>query len=615
MNTTRILYLTILLQIVLGSAVGQDLCNGSLGANLFDDGDFGSGSVTNVISDPLIAPGYDYVNEGPPFDGEYILTNNMAEWEFLFETWLPLRDNSADVNGYMMVVNASFDPGLFYEEEITGICENTQFEFSADIINLIRRNVPDHILPNVAFLIDDEVVLETGVIAQDERWKTFAFTFTTAPGQSSVKLSLRNNAPGGIGNDLALDNIRFRACGPPTVITSNAIDSIFCQEDNPLLLTAELESNQNLDDPFFQWEELEDNEWIPILGANENTLSVDNLAEGTHNYRLSFAGGEDNFDNEKCRFFSEFVTISAPQRNFEIIDTICGGTGLDITGFTITEPGVFVEELVSQFGCDSIITYFIDTIARATIAADIVPRDPVCFGTSTGTIEANNVSNGFPPYFIEVGGQEFSGTLANELPASTHIVRVIDRFGCFLEEEIILRDPEEFVASIGPDLDISLGEEIEIEIISNEIITNTTVITAPPGLADTVNLIFLPFEDSELIILARSEADCLVQDTLNVRVDQDLRIYTPNAFSPNDDGINDNFIISALGQSIDFIEHLNIYSKWGELLYTARELDEGWNGRTPSGDQSEQGVYVFHLKGALINGAPIDEVGTFQLIR
>ena len=146
----------------------------------------------------------------------------------------------------MMVVNASFDPGLFYEEEITGICENTQFEFSADIINLIQRNVTDHILPNVAFLIDDEVVLETGVITQDERWKTFAFTFTTAPGQSSVKLSLRNNAPGGIGNDLALDNIRFRACGPPTAITSNAIDSIFCQKDNPLLLTAELESNQNL---------------------------------------------------------------------------------------------------------------------------------------------------------------------------------------------------------------------------------------------------------------------------------------------------------------------------------------------------------------------------------
>ena len=154
-----------------------------------------------------------------------------------------------------------------------------------------------------------------------------------------------------------------------------------------------------------------------------------------------------------------------------------------------------------------------------------------------------------------------------------------------------------------------------LDIISNEIITNTTVLAAPPGLADTVNLVFLPFEDSELIILSQSEANCLASDTLNVRVDQDLRIYTPNAFSPNNDGINDEFIVSAVGRSIEFIEHLNIYSKWGELMYTARELTTGWNGTAPNGEQSEQGIYVFHLKGALINGVPIDEVGTFQLIR
>jgi gliding motility-associated-like protein len=595
--------------------MGQNLCEGSLGANLFEDGDFGSGTSNNQLVDPEIAPGFEYVTSGPPFDGQYILTQNMGAWSNLFGTWLPLRESSADPDGYMMVVNASFEPGLFYEEEITGICENTQFEFSADLINVIRRGVTDHIEPNVAFLIDDVVVLQTGNLPQNERWETFAFTFTTQPGQSSVMLSLRNNAPGGIGNDLALDNIRFRACGPPSRITSNAIDSIFCQEDSPLLLTAELESNQNLDDPFFQWEELESNEWIPIMGANDRMLSVDNLPEGTHNYRLSFAGSEANFDNEQCRFFSEFITITAPQRNFEIMDTICGGTGLDITGLTITEPGVFVEELVSRFGCDSIITYFIDTIARATITADIVPSDPICFGAATGTIAANDISNGFPPYFIEVGGQEFSGTLANELLAKKHVVRVVDRFGCFLEDEITLNDPEEFLASIGPDRDIFLGEEVEIDIISNELIANTTVVAAPLGLVDTSNLTFLPFEDSELIILARSEANCLAQDTLNIRVDQDLRIYTPTAFSPNNDGVNDHYTVSAIGRSIEFIEHLNIYSKWGELLYTARELNEGWNGLAPNGEQSEQGVYVFHLKGTLINGAPIDEVGTFQLIR
>jgi len=595
--------------------MAQDLCEGSLGANLFEDGDFGSGSNNNQLEDPEIAPGFEYVTSGPPFDGQYILTQNMGAWSNLFGTWIPLRETSADPDGYMMVVNASFEPGLFYEEEITGICENTQFEFSADLINVIRRGVTDHIEPNVAFLIDDVIVLQTGNLPQNELWETFAFTFTTDPGQSSVKLSLMNNAPGGIGNDLALDNIRFRACGPPSEITANISDRIFCSEDTPLVLTADLQSDQNLEEPFYQWQSQDGEDWIPIPNSNAASISISDVSPDSNRYRLSFAGGEANFDNENCRFFSEPFTVFVPQRNYEIMDTICGGTGLDITGFTITEPGIFVEELVSQFGCDSIITYFIDTIARATIVADVATSDPICFGTATGTIEANDISNGFPPYHLAVANQEFSSTFADGIAAGRHEVRILDRFGCFLEDEVVLVDPEQFVASIGPDRDIFLGEEVVLDIISNEIVTNTTVLTAPPGLADTANLIFLPFEDSELIILAQSEAACLDSDTLTIRVDQDLRIYTPNAFSPNNDGINDEFIVSAIGRSIEFIEHLNIYSKWGELLYTARELVPGWNGNAPNGDPSEQGIYVFHLKGALINGIPIDEVGTFQLIR
>ena len=116
-----------------------------------------------------------------------------------------------------MVVNASHEPGLFYEKEITGLCENTLYAFSADIINLIGTG-EDMIKPDVSFLLDDEVHYTTGKIQEDEEWKTYGFTFSTSPGQTSITLSLRNNAPGGIGNDLALDNISFRACGPEALI-------------------------------------------------------------------------------------------------------------------------------------------------------------------------------------------------------------------------------------------------------------------------------------------------------------------------------------------------------------------------------------------------------------
>ena len=176
--------------------------------NIFEEGDFGSGEDIFLQEDPGIAPGYVYT-AGPPEDGFYTITNNLGNWPELFDCWLPVQDNSSDPNGYMMVVNATFEPGIFYEEVVDDLSENTEYEFTADILNLISTDC-DLMDPNVAFLIDGVAQFETGPIVESNGWMSYGFSFTTAPGQTSVQLSLRNNAPGGQGNDLALDNITFR---------------------------------------------------------------------------------------------------------------------------------------------------------------------------------------------------------------------------------------------------------------------------------------------------------------------------------------------------------------------------------------------------------------------
>ena len=44
-----------------------------------------------------------------------------------FGSWITTSDNSDDPEGYMMVVNATFEPGLFYEETVEGLCENVLY--------------------------------------------------------------------------------------------------------------------------------------------------------------------------------------------------------------------------------------------------------------------------------------------------------------------------------------------------------------------------------------------------------------------------------------------------------------------------------------------------------
>ena len=55
-------------------------CTGSLGDNIFTDGDFGSGTSNLLTNNPGIAPGYSYTSNPPPRDGQYVITNNTGQW-------------------------------------------------------------------------------------------------------------------------------------------------------------------------------------------------------------------------------------------------------------------------------------------------------------------------------------------------------------------------------------------------------------------------------------------------------------------------------------------------------------------------------------------------------
>jgi gliding motility-associated-like protein len=71
---------------------------------------------------------------------------------------------------------------------------------------------------------------------------------------------------------------------------------------------------------------------------------------------------------------------------------------------------------------------------------------------------------------------------------------------------------------------------------------------------------------------------------------KDCGIAMPNAFTPNEDGINDN--IGLLGYA-DKIE-LRIYTRWGEMIYRSFDLNERWDGTFKDGE-SPVDTYVYQL--------------------
>ncbi|MFN6116606.1 MAG: gliding motility-associated C-terminal domain-containing protein, partial [Flavobacteriales bacterium] len=70
-------------------------------------------------------------------------------------------------------------------------------------------------------------------------------------------------------------------------------------------------------------------------------------------------------------------------------------------------------------------------------------------------------------------------------------------------------------------------------------------------------------------------------------------LFVPNAFSPNGDGVNDRFIPNAPPQ--DNRALLRIFNRWGEEVFTATDLANGWDG-TSGGVAVPDGVYVYLLR-------------------
>ncbi len=86
-----------------------------------------------------------------------------------------------------------------------------------------------------------------------------------------------------------------------------------------------------------------------------------------------------------------------------------------------------------------------------------------------------------------------------------------------------------------------------------------------------------------------------VYDTLTVT---DI-LEAPNIFSPNGDGINDVFTVKSNGAN-EFV--LDVFNRWGAIVYTQTAKRLQWDGRTSAGVQLPCGTYFYHISSPEIKG-------------
>lgn len=109
-----------------------------------------------------------------------------------------------------------------------------------------------------------------------------------------------------------------------------------------------------------------------------------------------------------------------------------------------------------------------------------------------------------------------------------------------------------------------------------------------------------------------NEGVCYDAQFLNVCVQPKTLILAPTAFSPNGDGINDEFFIRSIGANQHFLQ---IYNRWGELVFETSDIEVAWDGNF-LGEKQAIGTYSWYLKYFSIEDTEeTSSKGTVQLIR
>ncbi|MEJ7768852.1 MAG: gliding motility-associated C-terminal domain-containing protein [Chitinophagaceae bacterium] len=620
--------------LLINLCIQAQICTGSLGDPVVNV-TFGTGSNPgNPLS--RFVSNYNYTSVACPQDGFYTIVNSTTACHS--NTWHSAAEDHTpnDVNGYMMIVNASFNPGDFYLDTVRSLCPNTTYEFATWIMNVLKPSAcfNNGKQPNLSFNIETVTGTKlgsynTGDIAQvfSGAWKQYGLFFTTPPGVQNVVLRLTNNAPGGCGNDLMLDDITFRPCGPQVnaAILFNGSTTLVdvCQDDTrPFTMSASL--SQGYINPAYQWQIGTDSTtFTDIIGARTTTYTRFATGPGKYYYRLSVAEA-GNISSAFCRVASNVLAISVnnkPAIQASVNTPVCEGGPLSLSakngsvyswtgpdGFrstlpspqtiaTLNKTGMYHVNVSTASGCTNNDSVFVRVFPGAILEAG--SDQTICEGNSI-LLQATDASS----YQWNPGKGLSSTTIRNPIasPADSTLftLTIIDKNGCAKTDSLRINVLKRPVAVAGTEIQIFEGQSATLNGTVKG--TNISYFWTPLSFmtnSSRLNPTVTPPDNTTYTLHAVSNAGCgNAQDEVFVRVFK--KVVVPNAFSPNNDGINDEWNIEALSTYNE--SAISVFNRYGTQVYQSKGYSRKWNGRY-NGNPLPWGTYYYIID--LKNGMPV----------
>jgi len=275
----------------------------------------------------------------------FTVTNNASLGDA--SNWVSLADHTGGANGRMLVLNADASANIMYRDTLPVSCPGQQYSVSfwaAFIGNGAYQTVCDGLggfkYPRILCRIRD---LTTGLVITQytsdtiklTTWLQHGMRWVMPAGYTQVILELVNAAPGGCGNDLALDDIQYGICDPvPTVSINNPAGSCL---GTSVTFTADISDASVIPGPKdYQWQwspSPGSGPWTSIVGATASTYIINPItAADTGRYYRVIVAAQGNIGVVTCQYLSPGARLIG-------VAPSVAPTSISAPSITICNPG------------------------------------------------------------------------------------------------------------------------------------------------------------------------------------------------------------------------------------------------------------------------------------
>ena len=554
----------------------QNLSNSPLINSYFWD--FGVTSVTNDTSN-LAIPTFTY-----PDTGVYILK-------------LVSNRNQQCSDSTTAVVKVY--PGFFPGFRVTGACFTNPFQFT-DTTNTIYG-----VVDSWSWNFGDNASNADTSHLQNPRW-----TYPAA-GPKDVQFIV-TNSKGCVDTVQQTINAIDR---PP--ITLAFKDTLICVPD-----AVQLNASGN---GVFSWSPL-----LNIINANTATPTV-NPSNTTLYYVNLDESGCRNRDSVRVRAV-RFVSLKAINDT-----TICSGDALQLSAATnglhfnwtpsanlnntsllqpvaITNTTTTYQIIASIGSCSATDDITVITVPYPVARAgnDTV----ICYNTSArlnGSTDGNSFSWSPISY---LNNPNILNPVSSPAITTAYILTAFNNLGCPKpgKDTVVVTVLPRVRAFAGRDTTVVVGQQLQFDgsggtgyLWSPGTGLNNVTIANPIGVysAETDSITYR--------LAVTDQAGCTDTAFVTVKIFKtNPYVFVPTAFTPNGDGRND--VVRPIAVGIQQIKYFNIYNRWGQLVFSTRDNNRGWDGKI-NGTLQNSGVFVWMVSAIDYTGKNFFLKGTVTLIR